>query len=121
MSFREKTAWATLCAFLLVSLLYFVHVPRLYQPHPGLYVLHSVGICLAAFILIELVAYLVLRLRYPNEARTPKDERERLIDLAHCSLRLLRRLVHCDIRDDSPGLWGCGRCRGVGAHGVRSG
>ena len=33
------------------------------------------------FILIELAAYVVLRLRYPNDARTPKDEREQLIDL----------------------------------------
>ena len=81
MSFREKTAWVTLCAILLVSLLYVVHVPRLYQPHPGLYVLHSIGQCLAAFILIELVAYMVLRVRYPRDARTPKDEREQLIDL----------------------------------------
>jgi hypothetical protein len=81
MSFREKTAWVTLCAILLVSVLYFMHVPQLYQPHPGMRVLHTLGICLAAFILIELIAYLVLRLRFPRDARTPKDEREQLIEL----------------------------------------
>jgi Na+/melibiose symporter-like transporter len=81
MSFREKTAWITLFAILLVSALYVVQVPRLFQPHPGLRVLHSLGACLVLFILIELVAFLVLRLRYPKDARTPKDEREQLIDL----------------------------------------
>src|SRR6185295_18562237 len=36
---------------------------------------------LAAYLLIEGVAWLVLRIRHPRDARTPKDERERLIDL----------------------------------------
>ncbi|MEJ0006730.1 MAG: hypothetical protein WDM77_10315 [Steroidobacteraceae bacterium] len=81
MSFREKTAWATLCAILLVSLIYFVHVPQLYEAHPGLRVLRVLHVCVVAFILIELSAYLILRVRYPKDARTPKDEREQLIEL----------------------------------------
>jgi len=81
MSFREKTAWVTLCAILLVSVMLSVHASQLYEPHSGLRVLRLLHICVVAFILIELIAYLVLRVRYPKDARTPKDEREQLIDL----------------------------------------
>jgi hypothetical protein len=80
MSFREKSAWVTLVAILVVSGMYVFHVPRLYEPHSG-WVLKAMGLSLAAFMLIELVAYVVLRLRNPTEARTPKDELEKLIDL----------------------------------------
>lgn len=81
MSFREKTAWVTLCAIVIVSLMYWLHVPSLFEPHPGPWVLHAMGASLAAYVLIEIVAYVVLYLRSPKDARTPKDERERLIDL----------------------------------------
>ncbi len=81
MSFREKTAWVTLCAIVIVSLMYWLHVPSLFEPHPGPWVLHAMGASLAAYVLIEIVAYVVLYLRSPQDARTPKDERERLIDL----------------------------------------
>jgi small-conductance mechanosensitive channel len=86
MSFREKTAWVTLIAIVIVSLLYWLHVPSPFEPHPGPRVLHAMGASIAAFVLIEIVASVVLRLRYPQDARTPKDERERLIDLK--SLRI---------------------------------
>ena len=81
MSFREKTAWVTLIAIIIVSLMYWLHVPSLFEPHPGHWVLHAMGASLAAYVLIEIVAYVVLYLRSPKDARTPKDERERLIDL----------------------------------------
>lgn len=81
MSFREKTAWVTLCAIVFVSILYWLHVPSLLEPHPGRWVMHAMGLSLASYIVIELIASLVLRLRNPQDARTPIDERERLIDL----------------------------------------
>ena len=81
MSFREKTAWVTLSAIVAVSLMYWFHVPSLLEPHPGRWVLHAMGASLAAYVLIEVVAYIVLYLRSPQDARTPKDERERLVDL----------------------------------------
>jgi hypothetical protein len=81
MSFREKTAWVTLCAIVIVSSMYWLHVPSLLEPHPGHWVLHAMHASLAAYVLIEVVAYVVLYLRSPKEARTPRDERERLIDL----------------------------------------
>jgi len=81
MSFREKTAWVTLLAIVAVSLMYWFHVPTLFAPHPGARVLHAMGASVLAYILVELVAWIVLRVKYPRDARTPKDERERLIDL----------------------------------------
>jgi hypothetical protein len=79
MSFREKSAWVTLIAIVLVSALFALHAPRL--SHPGPWDFHALLACIAAFIVIETVAFLVLRLRYPEDARTPIDERERLINL----------------------------------------
>ncbi len=81
MSFREKTAWVTLIAIIAVSLLYWAHVPTLFEPHPGHWVLHAIAACLCAYLVIEVVAYVVLRLRNPRDARMPRDEREKLIDL----------------------------------------
>jgi hypothetical protein len=81
MSFREKTAWVTLIAILFVSGLFFAHGPDIFAGEIDAWELHLVGMCVAAFIVIEVVAYVVLYLRNPRDARTPKDERERLIDL----------------------------------------
>jgi hypothetical protein len=81
MSFREKSAWITLVTILLVFGIYVTHGTNLLSPDPGLWDAHVIAICIAAFIVIELAAHLVLYLRFPKEARTPKDERERLIDL----------------------------------------
>jgi hypothetical protein len=79
MPFREKCAWITLIAILLVSALYVLHAPRLF--HPGPWDFHVLLACIAAFVVIEAAAFLVLRLRYPEDARTPIDEREQLINL----------------------------------------
>ena len=79
MPFREKSAWVTLIAILLVSALFLLHAPRL--SHPGPWDFHALLACIGAFVVIEIVAYLVLRLHYPDDARTPIDERERLINL----------------------------------------
>jgi hypothetical protein len=79
MPFREKSAWVTLIVILLVSALLLLHAPRL--SHPGPWDFHALLACIGAFVVIETVAYLVLRLRYPDDARAPIDERERLINL----------------------------------------
>src|SRR6185369_14855442 len=95
MSFREKTAWVTLCAILAVSVMYWLHVPSLFEPHPHLWVVHAMGASLAAYLLIELVAYVVLRVRYPRDARLPRDERERLIDLK--AIRIAHTVFVCGV------------------------
>jgi hypothetical protein len=79
MSFREKSAWVTLVAILVVSGMYVMHVPRVFEASH--WALMAMIASLATFILIEVVAWLVLRLRNPAEARTPKDELEKLIEL----------------------------------------
>jgi Ca2+/Na+ antiporter len=81
MSFREKSAWITLIAILLVSVMFFLHGPDIFDPSPSMWTLHIAALSIAAFIVIEVVAYVVLYLRYPKDARTPKDEREQLIAL----------------------------------------
>jgi hypothetical protein len=81
MSFREKSAWITLTSILIVFGIYFTHVPRFFDPDPGEWQLLVIGLCIASFVVIEVVAHIVLYLRFPKDARTPKDEREHLIDL----------------------------------------
>ena len=81
MSFREKTAWITLLAIVAVSLMYWFHMPNPFVPGPAPRVLHAMGASLAAYLIIELASWLLLRWRYPQDARAPRDERERLIDL----------------------------------------
>ncbi len=79
MPFREKSAWVTLTAILLVFALFVLHAPRLSQPRLAEF--HTLLACIAAFVVIETIAYLVLRLRNPEDASTPIDEREQLIHL----------------------------------------
>jgi purine-cytosine permease-like protein len=81
MSFREKTAWVTLLAILAVSLMYWFHIRTPFEPHHTLTFVHAMGASVIAYLLIEVTAWLLLRWRYPRDAREPKDERERLIDL----------------------------------------
>lgn len=81
MSFREKTAWVTLVAILAVSLLYWFHIPDPLQPSSSPTVLHAMGASLVVYCLIELAGWLALRWKYPRDAREPRDEREKLIDL----------------------------------------
>lgn len=82
MSFREKTAWVTLAALLFVIALYLFHVPSLYESHPRGWTLLSLAICVGVFVLIEDVAHVILALRDPREARTPRDELDKLIELS---------------------------------------
>jgi len=81
MSFREKTAWVTLVALVLVSLMYWLHVPSLFEPQRHGWVLLASGMSFGTFVVIELIAWLVFYLRNPRETRTPRDEREQIIAL----------------------------------------
>src|SRR5215471_10105706 len=82
MSFREKSAWISFGCLLAVGGFWFRNIVRveLYhvrQANPMLAFLSLLG----ALILAEIALHLVIALRDPKEARTPKDEREKLIDL----------------------------------------
>jgi hypothetical protein len=81
MSFREKSAWISLVSIALVSGFYFLHVPWTLTPSFNPALVHGLFLCFVALILIEAVAHLVVAFRAPNDARAPRDERDRLIDL----------------------------------------
>lgn len=82
MSFREKSAWISFCCVVLFGALWFRNVIRVEVYHgreanPMLAFFSLVG----ALILTEIVLHIAIAVRDPKEARTPKDEREQLIDL----------------------------------------
>ncbi len=81
MSFREKSAWVTLIALLLVCALYFSHGPNIFVPNPHYAAFQAMIWCFVAFIAIKIIAQVILFVHNPKDARTPKDEREQLIDL----------------------------------------
>lgn len=83
MSFREKRAWVTLTTLIFVLILFWFHIPpaRMLAPERDLWVLHVLMLMITTFITIEIVAHIVMRIRSPRDAKTPKDERERLIEL----------------------------------------
>ena len=82
MSFREKSAWITLIAILIVAAGYMTHGMfwGLNPPANPRWLEALIGVTVI-FVAIEIVGHVVLAVRYPKDARTPKDERERLIDL----------------------------------------
>ena len=81
MSFREKSAWISLVSILLVSGFYFLRIAWSLTPRSNMNQVRALLYCVVALAVIEVVAHLVVALRAPKDARTPKDERERLIDL----------------------------------------
>lgn len=83
MSFREKRAWATLIALVFVLILFWLHISptRMLAPPPDIWVLHVLLLMIATFVAIQIVVGIVMRIRSPQDARTPKDEREQLIEL----------------------------------------
>jgi hypothetical protein len=83
MSFREKRAWVTLVTLIVVLIVFWLHIPptQMLRPAPDLWVLHVLMLTITTFVTIKLIAHIVMALRSPRDARTPKDEREQLIDL----------------------------------------
>lgn len=108
MSFREKTAWVTLVALLIVSAMYFHHVRNPFEPDHG--APRALLLSIAAFVLIEVIAWLVLRLRNPVEARSQKDELERLI-----GLKALRIAFHIYVVASFTAIFFTLHVRGAGA------
>ena len=82
MSFREKSTWITFVLVLIVFLFWLqsVFTHTLFGHNAGL----GVVLTLIAFVVAEIVLHLAIALQSPAEARAPKDERERLIDLKAC-------------------------------------
>ena len=76
MSFREKCAWISFV--LLVLLAVGVVLPEHIDGIRGLHYFLSL---LLGFVLLQVLLRLIIALQAPKDARTPKDERERLLDL----------------------------------------
>lgn len=81
MSFREKSAWIFLISISLVLGFFFLHVPWTLTPPsmPGL--VRGLFYCIIALVVIEIVGHIIIAALAPEDARSAKDERERLIDL----------------------------------------
>jgi hypothetical protein len=82
MSFREKSAWISFLCLLAFGGFWLrnvilVEVYHVREANPMLAFFSLLG----ALILAEIVLHIVIAVRDPKEARTPKDEREKLIDL----------------------------------------
>jgi len=82
MSFREKSAWISFVCLLLFGGLYAFHSVRgdLFRAR-GIGPMAFVFGTMAALVALEIALHVAIAIQSPKEARTPKDERERLIDL----------------------------------------
>jgi hypothetical protein len=81
-SFREKSAWISFVSILLVTGAYFWTVSREYarQIAPQTAFKVQVGL-LVGFVVVEIVLHIAIAMQAPSEARAPRDERERLIEM----------------------------------------
>ncbi len=82
MSFREKSAWVSFVTILAVFVPFFWNSYRQYQGAiSGRDAVGTAFTLLTTFVVLEILLHVVLALRAPKEARTPRDEREQLIDM----------------------------------------
>ena len=82
MAFREKTAWLALGVMILAYGGYFI-ADALADPEAGpmanVRMLILFGIASVVRMVLQGGGYLILRARFPQDARTPPDERDRAI------------------------------------------
>ena len=82
MSFREKSAWISFVLLLLIFGPYVWNVSRVLEGEVEIRTAFHISLALvAAFVLLEIVLHVAIAMRAPREARAPKDERERLIEM----------------------------------------
>lgn len=110
MSFREKSAWITFVTLLAVFVPFFYYsylsltdqVPH----HQAMRV--AIGL-LVAFVALEVVLHAIAALLAPKDARSPKDERERLIEMRATRVAfpvlVLGALVGAGMIHVSPSVW----------------
>jgi hypothetical protein len=79
MSFREKAAWITLVSVLLCFGLYFGSIATGRITGRGWGSLHLLLLCVAVFVVLQIGLNLAARWTTPRDGRTPRDEREMLI------------------------------------------
>lgn len=82
MSFREKSAWVSFVTILAVFIPFFWNSYRQFQGAiSGREAVGTAFTLLAAFVILEILLHVGLAIRAPKEARSPRDEREQLIDM----------------------------------------
>src|SRR5438045_297281 len=77
MSFREKSAWISLLLLFLLGGTYFGNFARILAGRHALSDLHLFFALIVALIVAEVVLHVAIAIRSPEDARTPRDERER--------------------------------------------
>ena len=83
MSFREKSAWVSLAAYLVVYGWYFWKVAAA-MIAGDIHLVHLMNLLLASVIFLiqlEIVLHIIIAIQSPKDAMAPEDERERLIAL----------------------------------------
>ena len=82
MSFREKTVWVSFVLMFVLFGYYFWHVSQVLAGRADADTsFHLFLLVVVVLIVAEIAVRAVLRIRHPKEARAPRDERERLIEL----------------------------------------
>jgi hypothetical protein len=81
-SFREKSAWISFFSFLVVFGIYFGNVLLVLLGHTSARGTQRLFFTLlVVLVAVEVLLHALVAARSPREALTPKDERERLIEL----------------------------------------
>jgi len=82
MSFREKRAWISFVSLLVVCVFYMWNFARVMAgwARPGVAFRASLW-AIIIFVIADVMLHIALRLESPQDSRTPKDEREQLIDM----------------------------------------
>jgi hypothetical protein len=83
MSFREKSAWISLLAYLAIYGFYFANVAMALArgEADGAHFLGLLAKSIVLFVVVTVVLIIVAAIRSPKDAQTPQDEREKLIRL----------------------------------------
>jgi archaellum biogenesis protein FlaJ (TadC family) len=82
MSFREKSTWISFVLLLAISIPFFYQFVRIESGSTSSEASFHLFLSLViVFIVGEIVLHAIIAMQSPRDARAPKDERERLIDL----------------------------------------
>jgi|TARA_B110000914_G_C15469268_1_gene449828 hypothetical protein len=115
MSFREKRAWVTIFALLVVFLPYYIFMVNVYhQPNPNIgYLMTLVATAIAVFIALECVPLVAARKLSPEDAGILLDERDQFFAykasrIAYLTLIFLVVVVTFPMIHIHAGNWGFG-------------
>jgi len=80
MSFREKSAWISLLSVTVIYGYYFVSLFRS-RSNAGASAFAGLLFTIVALVIVQTVLTIAVAIYKPKDARAPRDERDRLIDL----------------------------------------